>query len=488
MKILLINPPVFNDIGVCKSETPPLSLLYLGGYLEKYGFKDIKIIDADREGLTWLALGDLLVKENPDVVGIGGPSFVLPALIKTAEIARQKLPYCTIIAGGFGPTKEPEKVLKAVDQAVNFIVMGEGEETLLELVKRIETGDKNFNNIKGLAFLDQGGKLVITEPRGYIMDLDSIPWPAFHLLTTDFSKYPGAPLSPKKYKEMREPRATIVGARGCPHRCTFCSLGSRLYRHRSPKDIVAEMEYYKNKFHVRSIQIYDDEFIGMSPKQNEWVREICDEIIKKNLQKDLTFLVQGRCSQFVELETLKVMKRAGFAWIWWGVESGSQRILDDVIHKDIKIENIHRAFGLAKKAGLKSLMFIMVGFPSETPDDIKLSADLIKKIKPDDIGIHVLTPYPGSELRKYFEDRNLLENLNDYYKYDTNLNVNHHTEEMTASEIMKYYRLLIFRFEHNNWHFIKFGLKSLLTLDGWRKLAKRIRIVFNYFTGWAKIN
>jgi len=487
MKILLINPPVFNDIGECKSDTPPLSLLYLAGYLEKYGFGNIKVLDADREGLTWSALGELLLREKPDVVGIGGPSFVLPALIKTAEVAREKLPDCLIVAGGFGPTKEPEKVLRAANRAINFAVIGEGEITFLELVKQQASGQKDFNNVKGLAFLSRDGSLIITEPRGYIMDLDSIPWPAFHLLASDFSKYPGAPLSPKKYKEMKEPRATIVGARGCPHRCTFCSLGSRTYRQRSPKDIVAEMEYYKNKFKVRSIQIYDDEFIGMSPKQNEWVREICDEIIKKNLQKDLTFLVQGRCSQFVDLETLKIMKKAGFAWIWWGVESGSQRILDDVIHKDIKIENVYRAFDLAKKAGLKSLMFIMVGFPGETPSDVKLSADLIKKIKPDDVGIHILTPYPGSELRKYFESNNLLDNIDDYYKYDTNMNVNYHTKEMTASEIMKYYRLLIFRFEHNNWHFIKFGFKSLATLDGWRKLFKRIRIVFGYFAGWLDI-
>ena len=487
MKILLINPPVVNDIGYPKSETPPLSLLYLAAFLEKNGYTDIKVIDADIERLSWSALGDLFARENPDIVGIGGPSFVLPALIKTAEIAREKLPSSLIITGGFGPTKEPEKVLNAANQAVDLIIMGEGEVTLLEIVQRKETGGKDFNNIKGLAFLNKENNLVFTEERECIMDLDSIPWPAFHLLTPDFSKYPGAPLSPKKYKEIGSPRATMLAARGCPHRCTFCSLGSRRYRQRSPKDVVAEMEFYKNKFKVKSIQIYDDEFIGMSPKQNEWVQEICNEIIRKGLHKELTFLIQGRCSEFIELETLKKMKEAGFAWIWWGVESGSQRILDEVIHKDIKLENVHRAFALARQAGIKSLMFIMVGFPGETPEDIKLSANLIKKIKPDDTGIHVLTPYPGSELREYLQKNNLLDNITDYYKYDTNMNVNHHTKEMTAEEINKYYRLLIFRFEHNAWHFIKFGLKSLITVNGWKKLFKRIKIVMAYSFGWFRI-
>jgi len=489
MKILLINPPVWNDVGRSKTDSPPLSLLYLAGYLEKYGYPDVKVIDADIEKITWQDLGNVLAKENPDIVGISGPSYVLPALIKTAALARQSLTDCLIVVGGFGPAKEPEKVLKAVNRAIDLVVIGEGEVTLLEIAKQREEGGKDFSDIAGLAFLNQEGNLILTKPRNYIMDLDSIPWPAFHLLRSDFSKYPGAPLSDKKYKEMKRPRATMLAARGCPHRCTFCSLGSKLWRKRSPKDIVDEIEFYKNKFGIRSVQIYDDEFVGMTPKQNEWVKEICDEMIKKNL--GLPWLIQGRCSAYIELATLKKMKKAGCAWIWWGVESGSQRLLDDVIHKDIKIENVYRAFALAKEVGIKSLMFIMVGFPGETPEDIKLSVSLVKKIKPDDVAFHIVTPYPGSELFEYLKKQDLLENklenFDDYYKYDTNMSINHHTKEMPAAEINKYYRLLIFRFEHNYWHFVKFGLKSLITVDGWKKLPKRAKITVEYLLGWLKL-
>lgn len=486
MKILLINPPVFNDIGVCKSQTPCLSLLYLAGFLEKNGYPDVKVIDADLLGLTWQNLGDLFVKENPDIIGITAPSFILPALVKTAKVAQERLPNCKVIVGGFGPTHEPEKVLKFSNQAIDFVVMGEGEITLFELVKRIENQAENFNDINGLAFFNQGGSLMITEPRGYIEDLDSLPWPAYHLLEPDFSKYPGMPAH---YKEMKRPVATMFASRGCPYRCTFCSLSCKMYRCRNPKDIVAEAEFYKNKFGVGSIQIYDDAFVGMNRKQNEWVEEICNEIIRKGLHKSLTFLVQGRCSRFIELETLKKMREAGFVWIWWGVESGSPKVLES-IKKDLEKKNIFRAFGLAKQVGFKCLMFIMVGFPGETPADIKLTANVIKGVKPDQVRIHVLTPQPGSEARKYLKEHNLLdnqlENLSDYYRLDTNRCGNHHTKEMTSTEIESYRKFLIFRFEHSYWHFIKFVLKSLTTLEGWKKLFKRIKIMAQFFLSWWK--
>jgi len=490
-KILLVNPPVFNDIGKCKSETPPLSLLYLAGYLEKYGFREVKVIDADMEMITWPALEELFIKEKPDIVGVGGSSFVLPALIKTAEIAKRCLPNSLVVAGGFGPSKEPGRVLELARNNIDLIIIGEGEQTLLDVVQRRSQGRSDFGDIAGLAFLDKTGQLIVTETRGYIMDLDSIPWPAFHLLTSDFLKYPGAPLGDKKYGEMKKPIATVLAARGCPHRCFFCSLGSKLWRKRTPKDIVDEIEFYKNKFGVKSIQIYDDEFIGMTPKQNEWVEEICEEIIKRRL--NLPWLIQGRCSPYLELKTLKKMREAGCCWIWWGVESGSQRLLDEVIHKDIKIADVYRAFDLAKQAGIKSLIFIMVGFPGETPEDVGMSVKLIKKIKPDDLGIHVTTPFPGSQLRKYLEEHDLLEQklekLEDYYTLDTDRHTHFHTKEMTAAEIEKYYKFIVFKFgEHGFWYFLKFGIVSLATIDGWKKLFKRANITVNYLINWLRFN
>ena len=291
MKILLINPPIFNDIGRVLTNTPPLGLLYLAAFAEKNGYPDIKVIDTDSAKLSWDDLKNLFLKENPDIIGITGPSRVLPALIKSVEIARKSLPNCKIITGGFGSTKEPERVLKAADKAVDFIVMGEGELTFLELLQQFEKSVQDFHNVNGLAFLDKQGNLTFTKPRDYIRNLSSLPWPAYHLIYPAFSEYGGVH---GPYQELKHPSGVLLTSRGCPHRCTFCSLGSRMYREREIKDVVDEIEFYKNNFGVKSIQIYDDEFIGLSPKQNERVEAMCDEIIKRGLHKSLAFWVQGR--------------------------------------------------------------------------------------------------------------------------------------------------------------------------------------------------
>ena len=483
MKILLINPPVWNDINQVLADTPPLGLVYLATFIKKNGYSNVKVIDADAAEMIWSDLENLLIKEKPDIIGVTGASFVFPAIAKTVDLARKTLVDSIIVTGGFGSTNEPEKILKVANQAVNFVILGEGELTFLELIQKIENKVNDFSKVKGLAYLDNQKNMVITSPRESIKDLNILPWPDYNLLYPGFSEYKGMHA---EYNEMLQPVGILFASRGCPHRCAFCSLGSRIYRVRSPKDIVDEMEFYKNQFNVKSIQIYDDEFIGMSLQQNRWAEEVCDEIIKRGLNKSLSFLVQGRCSQFVNLDILKKMKQAGFVWIWWGVESGSQKVLD-FITKDIKVENVVRDFALAKEAGIKSMMYIMTGFPKETKEDVNLTAKLIKKVKPDEVRIHILSPYPGSRLREYFEEHNLLETI-DYYKFDSRNNVIHHTEEMTAEEIKKNFRLLVFRFENGYWYFIKFWIKSLFSIDGWKKIPKRIKMIVDYIFGWVKIS
>ena len=126
--------------------------------------------------------------------------------------------------------------------------------------------------------------------------------------------------------------------------------------------------------------------------------------------------------------------------------------------------------------------FVMFKIKSRGSD-----SEIIKEIKPDGIRIHILSPYPGSRLREYFEEHNLLETI-DYYKFDSRNNVIHHTEEMTAEEIKKNFRLLVFRFENGYWYFVKFWIKSLFSIDGWKKIPKRIKMIVDYIFGWVKIS
>ncbi|MDD5033108.1 MAG: cobalamin-dependent protein, partial [Candidatus Pacebacteria bacterium] len=193
MKILLLTPPAFCDIGHVSSSAPPLSLLYLAGYLRKNGYENIKVIDADAVQMDWGEMKTMFEKENPDIVGITGVSLIFPTIVKTVKLAREVLPGKKIIVGGFAATTESEKILRETHGAIDFVVKGEGEMTLLELVQKIEGRSDDFKNVKGIAYLDENNNFIPTEPREYIKDLNSIPWPAYDLLNKDPKTYRGMP-------------------------------------------------------------------------------------------------------------------------------------------------------------------------------------------------------------------------------------------------------------------------------------------------------
>ena len=475
MKVLFLNPFLYSG-KKGKANSPPLGLMYLAAIMERNNYS-VKVIDLEALAWTWDDLKTRLTKEKPDIIGVTGTTLGMPALIATAKFAKQILPQVKIIAGGFGPTIEPEKTIME-NSAINIVIVGEGEKTIIELMEYF-TGKKNIKDIKGIAY-KENGQFVRAPVQEIIKDLDSIPWPAYHLLEPDFYSYHGVH---GKHKGIIKPNAVMFASRGCPHRCIFCCLGSKIVRFREPKKVVDEIEFYYQKFGVKSIQLYDDEFVGMTSWQNQWISEICDEIIKRGLN-NLGYMVQGRCSRFLDSNVLKKMREAGFKWIWWGVESGSQKILD-LIQKDITLESIKRAFALAKEAGIGSLMFIMVGFPGETKEDAMLSAKLIKEVKPDKIRIHITTPLPGSKLWNILAEKNQIETF-DYSKYDSRLHVIHHTDELSSAEIKNLYQMLLFRFENGYWYFMKVLWRSLFFKEGWNKLPKRINKAFNHFFQWIK--
>jgi anaerobic magnesium-protoporphyrin IX monomethyl ester cyclase len=471
MKIVFINPPMWNFSGRVNATSPVLGILYLATILDQVGY-EVKVIDAEALGLNWDQLADRLKQESPDAVGLAATTLGMPALYKTAEICRSSSSDVKIIAGGFGPTLEPEKTLKECS-AIDVLGLGECEETIVALVKCLEVkGD--LSSVKGIAFKGADG-FIKTPDRAVVEDLDSIPFPNLKLLEPDFSAYHGVH---GNHRGIKLPNAVIMGSRGCPHRCIFCCNAGKRPRFRSAKNIVDEIEMYRKDYGIKSVQLYDNEFIGMNEHQNKWVRELCQEIISRGMD-DLGYMCQGRCSRFVDVETLEMMRLAGFRWIWWGVESGSQKVLDRV-KKDLKIEDVYQSFDLAKQVGIYSLMFIMVGLPGETKEDVKKSAKIIKEIKPDEIRIHIATPLPGSEFWDEIYGNGQLDE-SDFMKYDTRLTVVHHTDTMSREEIKSEYQRLLFRFENGYWYFLKFFINSLKTIDGWKKLFKRLKMMIKHF-------
>lgn len=475
MKFLFINPPMCN-FRESSSHAMPLGLMYLAAVLEKAGHQ-AKVLDTDRLKLSWDQLEERFKTENPDVLGISGTSLSMPALHESVRVAKKSIPDAKIIVGGFGPTLEPEKTLRE-NEFIDLLCIREAEETIIELID-VWQNRKDLKDVKGVFYRDRG-EIVKTEDRPPILDLDKIPFPAYHLIEPSFEKYVGIH---KDYEGMNRPIIMMFASRGCPHRCIFCSLGQKAVRWHSPKRVVDEIELYVKKYKAESIQLYDDEFIGMSVRQNQWLVEICDEIKKRGLD-NIGYLAQGRCSQFVELEILKKMKETGFCWIWWGVESGSQKVLDG-IKKDIKVENVIRTFALARQAGIKSLMFIMTGFPEEREEDVKKTAELIARVKPDEIRIHIATPLPGSEMWRILKEGEMIEDY-DFLHYTMRGRAVHHTKYFTSDEIIRNYEMLKFRFEEGHRHFFGVIAKSFITKEGLKKLPSRIKKAFSYGFRWLK--
>jgi radical SAM superfamily enzyme YgiQ (UPF0313 family) len=465
MKILFINPPSNNFTGKTSTNSPILGIIYLATILDIKGY-DVRVLDADRIEMTWEELKEHLIKESPDVIGLTSTTLNMRALNKTAEICRQTLPNSVILAGGFGPSLEPEKTMENCKE-IDIIGMNECEITIVDLIQCLDKKG-NLANVKGIVYRNSDGKIIKTVPQKFVEALDTIPRPNFDLLEPSFDHYSGVH---SEFEGILRPNAVMMGSRGCPHRCIFCCNANKFPRFRSSKNIVDEIEYYKKEFKVRSVQFYDNEFIGMSKAQNKWIMEICDEIIKRDLN-NLGYLCQGRCSKFVESEVLDRMYQAGFRWIWWGVESGSQRILER-IQKDLNLDDVRHVFKITKKSGIKSSMFIMVGLPNETKEDIKMSVKLIDEVKPDKLRIHITTPLPGSKLWDELFSKNQIE-IFDYFQYDTRSRAVHHTDTMSSDEIKSYYQYLLFKYEYGYWKSLKVFMSLVVNPCNWARLARKI--------------
>jgi len=478
MKILFINPPLHNFLGGCHSETTPLGLMYLAAILEKNNY-EAKILDAERLLMNWDDLALKIKTENPNIIGIGGMTLGTPAILKTAAVCKNVLPNVKIMVGGAGPTFEPERMLQK-ESAIDLVVRFEAENNILDIINYF-TGAKDIKDVKGIAY-QEAKQIIINPPAEYVKDLDSIPLPAYHLLEPSFSNYSGMHRG-FAYYGMQMPNAVIMASRGCPHRCIFCSNHKTPNRRRDPKKIVDEIEFCLN-LGAKSIQFYDDEFIGTSPVQNSWVEAICDEIIARNLQH-ISYLVQGRCSPFIKLEILQKMKTAGFKWVWWGVESGSQKMLD-LMKKDTTLADIKNTFKIAHAAGLKSLMFIIIGLPGETKKDVYETGRLIENVNPDQVRFHIITPFPGSDLWEKLKAKNQIEDY-DFLHYNTRFSAVHHTDELSAKEIENLYKMMVLRYESNKKNLLKVMLKSFYQPSEWKNLLPRLQKVFKIIPQWIKI-
>lgn len=289
----------------------------------------------------------------------------------------------TVIFSSSDATDRTELYL---NNGADYIIKGEGEQTLFELIEALSV-DNEISSIVGLAYLKQG-IVQNTGARAVMRDLDALPIPAWDLL--NIVEYKMHWLQQYGYFSLN-----ISTTRGCPFKCNWCAkpiYGNR-YNSRSVKHVIAELKYLKQLFDFDHIWFCDDIF-GLKPG---WVEEFANAVRDENLT--FKFKIQTRVDLLLEENTIELLAAAGCETAWVGAESGSQKILD-AMDKGTQVSQIYEATRLLKKHGIKPAFFLQFGYPGETMHDIQLTIQMLNDLLPDDIGISVSYPLPGT---KFYE-------------------------------------------------------------------------------------
>lgn len=374
-RILLINAPhTYNTVKRDPGDFP-LGLGYLGAVLLKEGHL-VKVLDLQTEEKSEGEVFNFIREYNPDLIGISA----LSTQFKHVEEMAKKIKSSRntpIVLGGALATFNPELVLKHTP--VDICVIGEGEETLVDLVKNLD----NLSQVRGISYKNRG-EIRTNEPREYIQNLDTIPFPAWDLF--DIEKYA---TQPKFFEGYGKRSMQVITSRGCPFNCKYCSKTFKRTRLRSIDSIIQEILVLKNKYNIEVIHFLD-ELVITSKKRAE---ELCGKIQPLKIK----WQCQGRVNN-VDLDILKKMKKAGCARIGYGIETGSQRILDNM-NKNATVAMAEEALKNTRKAGLVPIIQMMFGYPGEDEESIRETIEFCKRnhIHPLNT-FSITTAIPGAKL------------------------------------------------------------------------------------------
>jgi magnesium-protoporphyrin IX monomethyl ester (oxidative) cyclase len=418
MKVLLINPP---QIFYLNSEPPagnlPLGLMYLAAVLDKAGYT-VEILDAFMTGsenqkssdttitvgLSFSHIEVEIQQRKPDIVGISGPfTSQICNTLKVCELTKKVNPHILTIVGGPHVSVVPKEFLEE-NSSVDIVVIGEGEQTLLEVVEYLE-GKKSLHEILGIAYR-QNGKVVVNDRRPFLESLDELPYPAYHLV--DMEHY----LTNKKvgYRSFQKRAVSMVTSRGCPFNCCFCSvhlhMGKRVRAH-SAQYVLNHIQQVVDKYHVKNI-FFEDDNLTFDLKRFE---TICDGLIEQKIKIGWE-TPNGVRADHLSLSLLKKMRQSGVISVFVGVESGDQTILDEIVCKSLDLNQVIEFARNAKCLGLKTGAFYVIGFPGEKKENMQRTVDFALMLKQKyDVGMHLFTATPtfGTKLYDQCEKHNYLE-------------------------------------------------------------------------------
>jgi anaerobic magnesium-protoporphyrin IX monomethyl ester cyclase len=394
-------PPVNSPWGV-PAKLPPLGLAYVGAALEKAGFQ-VQILDNYQLRTTLDFVKQETKRLNPEIVGITCGSVTYRRCVEMAKVIKEVCPSCKVVVGGWHASYLPDSVLE--NPEIDYAIVGEGERAMVELATQITKGsnEQAIAEIPGVAFRFNGK--IVKNPPKLIEDIDSIPYPARHLLPMNiYDRRIG-------YLKV-EPVDVMNIQRGCPYECSYCETkklwGSRC-RAFSPRRVIAELEYMVEKFGSKGIYFIDDNFTI----NKERTIEICHLIKERKLD------IQWACDTRVDLlsaDLLKEMHEAGCRTIFFGIQSGSQRILDKLKTHTTR-EKIVEAFKLCRKADINIACSFMLGIPGETMADMQETYKFAKKLGPDWCTFYVFIGCPTSGLYDEVLQSGLYDRMDDFLAF-----------------------------------------------------------------------
>lgn len=358
---------------------PPLGILYLSAWLERHGVENAVF---DTTFSTPEKLQQYLLEHRPRIVALYTNLMTKLNVIRIMQFIRAQttLQNTLIVLGGPDVTHNAEDYLR---RGADLIVIGEGEQTMLEIALRI--ADCGLRNIPGLAYLLPDGSLHRTAPREKLRDLDELPLPNRQMI--DLQQYLHA------WKKAHGHSAVSVSTqRGCPYTCRWCSTAvyGQSYRRRSPRAVVDEIRWLKAHYDFDLIWFVDDVFTV----SHKWLNEFHDELQRRGVR--VAFECITRADRLNEA-VIQTLKNCGCFRVWIGAESGSQRIID-AMDRRVDVQQVRDMIRAARQAGIQAGTFIMLGYPGETEADIRETVEHLKASDPDLFTITVAYPIKGTGL------------------------------------------------------------------------------------------
>ncbi len=427
MKILFIEPPKDFWFVMGEYTPPPLGILQLAAFIEsKVPEIEIEVLDCQAELIGWNKLEKRIENSEPDVVVSSALATCNTyTILRTLETVKKIDPNIKTVVGGQHFTALAHESLETYPE-IDFIVRGEGELTLLDLINNLGEG-KSLMKVDGLSFRNEG-RVVHNPPRALIENLDDLPFPGYHFVEDHIEKY--------HFKMMADSGAgyaMIEASRGCLHKCTFCSQwpfwGDR-WRTKSPERIADEMEHIYNEYDITFLWLTDDN-LGLGKRTNQ----LCDELIKKGVSEDITWFIQARSDDIVRhKKILPKLRKAGNYWVMAGLERHDNTTIDKY-QKGINPHDSKLSMDLLKDNGIFAQATLIMGDRSDSHRSIQELRDFVNNVDPDLAIFMVLTPFPGTDLYKTAHENGWLEDYN-----WTNYDMAHcvmPTEHLTVSEVQE---------------------------------------------------